>query len=69
MSKYITSAEICERFRITKQTLNRWEKQTQWGLPFPAPALPSNGGCMKQYLLKEVNRWERLCTDKFKTAV
>ncbi len=40
MGKYITSAEICERFGITKQTLNRWEKMTQWGLPFPARLYP-----------------------------
>ncbi len=69
LNKYLTSNEVCERFGITKQTLNRWEKGTQYGEPFPAPALPSVGGGMKRYLSKEVSRWERMCIDRYKTAV
>lgn len=66
MSKYITSNAVCKMFDITKQTLNRWEDSTQFGKPFPAPALPSAGGSPKRYLVKEVRDWENYCINKAK---
>ena len=68
MQKYLTTKEVCERFSISRITLNRWHTKTQYGVPFPLPALPSAGGGQKRYLTKEVNRWERMCIDKSKTA-
>ena len=59
MAKYITSDQVCEMFGITKVTLWRWEVKTQWGKPFPAPALASVGGGPKRYLLSDVRNWEK----------
>ena len=64
MAKYITSDQVCEMFGITKVTLWRWEIRTQWGIPFPAPALPSIGGSPKRYLTKDVSNWEKQCFGK-----
>ncbi|ENX55732.1 hypothetical protein MN869_15425 [Acinetobacter sp. NIPH1876] len=64
MAKYITSDQVCEMFGITKVSLWRWEKNTQWGMPFPAPAFPSVGGAPKRYLLSDVRNWEKHCIGK-----
>lgn len=69
MSKYLTSNEVCEMFGITKQTLNRWQKKTQYGIPFPAPALDSVGGSMKRYRTTDVIEWEEKCTNRKVTAM
>jgi len=63
MDKYITSNSVCEIFKITKRTLNRWEIKSPWGIPFPAPALPSDGGTMKRYLTVDVMKWEQECSN------
>lgn len=52
------TSEVIERFHITKQTLNRWEYKTQYGVPFPAPRFPSVGGSEKLYLRSDVEEWE-----------
>ncbi|MCE6238372.1 hypothetical protein [Acinetobacter pittii] len=64
MNKYLTSNSVCEMFHITKRTLNRWEIKTPWGIPFPAPALSSEGGTMKRYLTSDVIEWENECQKK-----
>lgn len=64
MNKYLTSNSVCEMFHITKRTLNRWEIKTPWGIPFPAPALSSDGGTMKRYLTADVIEWENECQKK-----
>ena len=64
MAKYITSDQVCEMFGITKVTLWGWEVKTQWGKPFPAPALASVGGGPKRYLLSDVRNWEKQCIGK-----
>ncbi|MCG8283150.1 hypothetical protein MID07_00735 [Acinetobacter seifertii] len=64
MDKYLTSNSVCEIYHITKRTLNRWEIMTPWGIPFPAPALSSEGGAMKRYLTTEVIKWEEKCQQK-----
>lgn len=61
MDKYLTSNSVCEMFHITKRTLNRWQEKTPWGIPFPAPALSSDGGAMKRYLTIDVIAWEEKC--------
>ena len=61
MIKYLTSNNICEMFHITKRTLNRWERNTQWGIPFPSPTFNSAGGAMKRYLAEDVMEWEKKC--------
>jgi hypothetical protein len=33
------------------------------GIPFPAPALPSDGGTMKRYLTEDVMKWEQECSN------
>ncbi|MCH7330560.1 hypothetical protein [Acinetobacter modestus] len=63
MDKYITSNSVCEIFKITKRTLNRWEDKSPWGIPFPAPALKSDGGTMKRYLTEDVMKWEQECSN------
>ncbi|MFG0589074.1 hypothetical protein HWI77_05685 [Acinetobacter venetianus] len=63
MDKYITSNSVCEMFKITKRTLNRWEIKSPWGLPFPAPVLKSDGGTMKRYLSTDVMEWEQKCSN------
>lgn len=63
MDKYITSNSVCEIFKITKRTLNRWEDKSSWGIPFPAPALKSDGGTMKRYLTEDVMKWEQECSN------
>ncbi|AZC04715.1 hypothetical protein DKE50_013380 [Acinetobacter nosocomialis] len=35
-----------------------------WGIPFPAPALSSEGGTMKRYLATDVMKWEEECQQK-----
>ncbi|MGG2096158.1 hypothetical protein ABFY41_11035 [Acinetobacter haemolyticus] len=61
MDKYLTSNSVCEMFHITKRTLNRWQVKSPWGIPFPAPALSSDGGTMKRYLATDVMEWEQKC--------
>nr|WP_315043271.1 helix-turn-helix domain-containing protein [uncultured Moraxella sp.] len=61
MQKYLNSTEICEMFKISKRTLNRWHKNTQYGIPFPKPCLPSAGGGKNLYLSSEVEAWEIQC--------
>jgi hypothetical protein len=63
MDKYLTSNSVCEMFHITKRTLSRWEIKTPWGIPFPAPALKSDGGAMKRYLTIDVIEWEQKCSN------
>ncbi|AZB95073.1 hypothetical protein DKE46_012990 [Acinetobacter pittii] len=43
---------------------HRWEINTPWGIPFPAPALSSEGGTMKRYLATDVMKWEEECQQK-----
>ena len=64
VDKYLTSNNVSEMFHITKRTLNRWEINTPWGIPFPAPALSSEGGTMKRYLATDVMKWEEECQQK-----
>lgn len=63
MQKYLTSKEVCEMFRITKRTLLRWHKKTQFGIPFPLPRLPSNGGGQSLYLTQDIIDWELACNE------
>lgn len=63
MQKYLTSNEVCEMFRITKRTLLRWHKKTQFGIPFPLPRLPSNGGGQSLYLTQDIIDWEMACDE------
>lgn len=63
MNKYLTSNSVCEMFHITKRTLVRWEENTPWGVPFPAPVLKSKGGTMKRYLTTDVIKWEQKCSN------
>ena len=61
MEKYLTSNNVCDMFHISKRTLNRWQENTPWGIPFPAPAFGSDGGTMKRYLTKDIIQWENKC--------
>ena len=61
MDKYLTSNNVCEMFHISKRTLNRWQENTPWGIPFPAPAFGSDGGTMKRYLTEDIVKWENKC--------
>lgn len=64
MDPYLTSNSVCKIYHITKRTLNRWEIKTPWGIPFPAPALSSEGGTMKRYLISDVIEWDKECQKK-----
>lgn len=61
MDKYLTSNNVCEMFHISKRTLNRWQENTPWGIPFPSPAFGSDGGTMKRYLTEDIIKWENKC--------
>ncbi|WP_023270282.1 hypothetical protein [Acinetobacter gyllenbergii] len=63
MDKYLTSNSVCEMFHITKRTLCRWEENTPWNIPFPAPIFKSKGGTMKRYLTTDVIKWEQKCSN------
>lgn len=54
--KYITSKEVCERLKISKRTLHRWEQREKH--PFPAPVFGGTRGSQKHYLTQEVENWE-----------
>lgn len=69
MSKYFTTEDICDLFKITKVTLWRWQTKTPYGKPFPAPALSSPGGAPNRYLVSDVIDWENECIQNKKTAV
>ncbi|WP_342213054.1 hypothetical protein [Acinetobacter nosocomialis] len=48
---------------FTHQLLNLFNRPP-WGIPFPAPALSSEGGTMKRYLATDVMKWEEECQQK-----
>lgn len=64
MSKYMSTSEICDRFRKSSRTIARWQEVRG----FPKPAMRSMGS-ENLYLRSQVEAWEEsnLCAD-FKDA-
>lgn len=52
--KYMTTQELCQRFRRGARTIARWPETRG----FPKPALKSVGA-QNLYLAEDVERWER----------
>ncbi len=54
-SPYITSVEICERFKVTPRTLLRWQnRETN---PMPNPAIKPSGTYFL-WLAEDIKNWE-----------
>lgn len=51
--KFVTTAELCDRYRVSSRTLVRWRSVKG----FPAPAM-HNVGAENLYLMGEVETWE-----------
>lgn len=53
-SPYWASGDLCERFGISRRTLNRWTQVKD----FPAPALPGGYGSQSRWHADDVLEWE-----------
>lgn len=57
---YLTSADICNRYNISKTTLWRWQTQSPYNIPFPSPDMLGNCGSSHRYSITTILEWENL---------